>query len=161
MQLQAITTKVAWTICVWTLVSTGAGAKTSAVRENHTHFATASSRPFDGVLRFLAPVPPHHKMTRVARAGRATRLASVRPSHSVTGVHVAVSLPYLHSPYSAPYAAASVPRYPGLPYAYAGPPLYAGYAAAYPPNPYVYRYAYPYPYYVYYAAPWRRWPPGY
>lgn len=171
MRLQAIMTKVAWTMCVWSLVSAKAVAMASTPHGDHASFATAKNKPFDGILRFLAPEPTlrHHKMARAARAGKPVRLAKVRAApartqlaqaapHSAGGVHVAVALPYPRSP----YPSRPVPRDPDPPYAYAGPPAYAGHAPAYPPAyPYVYRYAYPSPYYVYYAAPWPYWPGGY
>lgn len=58
-----------------------------------------------------------------------------------------------------PVRVAIAPPYPDPRFAYAGPP--AGYDPSYSSYPYVYPYGYPYPYYIYYAAPWPPWPPGY
>lgn len=140
MQRKVITTRVLWTMSVWLLVSAYAVALTSAARADRARFATAQSRPFYGVLRFLAPkrVPRHHKMTRAARR-RHLRVA-----------RVPIERFYPRSPYSPGFVA----DYPGPPFAYAGAPPFAGYGFGYSPGPYGYRYEFQYPYYVYYVAPW-------
>ena len=169
---------VAWTICVWSLVSAGADARISSVRAGHPSFATAQSSPLDSVLRFLAPESTTRQNTRRATGGQAiSRPAAIRVSHPrghpgqrlralvQAGFHatrrthvvrVVVPPSYLRWP----YPPQPVPRYPGPLFAYAAPHAPTGYGSPYSPYSYGYPYGYRYPY-VYYVVPWPRWPAGY
>jgi hypothetical protein len=176
MEREIIFKRFVWGLCVWSVVSVPAIAKTTSARADHARLAAAQNVPFDGVLRFLARESPlrQHKVKRAGRPANAMKLANFRiaperthstqraPFLAQTGLRPARRTHVLRAPVPPSYYPPRFPpRYPGPLFTYAGPGIPAGYAPRYHANPYAPRYEYQYPYYLYYAVPWPGWPSRY